>query len=111
MKRLLIMTLLLTGCARFSNDYEEEDLEPLLTQEELIQKLEGIKPDIQSVSPGKPYPVTPRPKVIPTKDQRVCCRNNCQGPAITAREAYTNYIRCTCADGRVFRVAMLRGKR
>jgi len=109
--KLILLFLLVTSCARFSNDYEEEDMPPILTQEELIQKLEGIEPTIKSVSPGKPYPVTPKVQVLANRMQQSCCIDVCRGiPRNVAREPMTKYIRCTCQDGRVFRVTRLRGK-
>jgi hypothetical protein len=111
-----MLVLLVTSCARFSNDYDDdefvakEEQVPLLTEEELIKKLEGVTPTIQSVSPGKPYPVK-SVQVIPSNMQRSCCTDVCRGkPKHVAREPHTKYVRCTCQDGRMFRVTRLKGK-
>ena len=118
--RILLIALLLGGCglARFSgydSDGDEHTLQPKhaapLTDEEIITALQGREPDIKSVSPGEPYPTT-KVEVIPSPMQRSCCRDVCRGtPAGVAREPDTKYVRCTCKDGRVFRVTRLRGAR
>jgi hypothetical protein len=129
--KIALILLLLNGCglARFSgydNDGDEHTLAPKhaapLTEQEIIAALEGRTPDLKSVSPGEPYPVKPlvKPKpvikkenpLIPNSMQWSCCRDVCRGfPKNVAREPDTKYVRCTCADGRVFRVTRLRGAR
>ena len=124
--KIVLLTLLLSSCglARFSGyDEDGSDHPPPLTEKEIITALEGREPDIKSVSPGKPYPVTSystKPKPVVKKEnpliansmQWSCCRDVCRGfPTNVAREPDTKYVRCTCADGRVFRVTRLSGKR
>ncbi len=101
MIKFLLILLIFTGCARFSDDYEDDEpvarpkITPTMTDEQIIKALEGVNPDLISVN----------------KMQWSCCRDLCRGvPYNVSREPRTKYIRCSCSDGRMFRVTRLRGK-
>ena len=94
MRYILFLALVMSCCARFGPGKDD--------------------PFVPAPKPPKApvmdqQPICDEPKLIPTMEQRGYCFDICRGTSKTAREARSHYVRCTCYDGKVFRLRLISG--